>query len=721
MPYTSLAHTRNIPGFSSCDSGPGATRFFPALVLLISAFLAAAGALFAFPALGAESWQSKPWRTTIGGHEAMPPRLIAVDKAGQHLYLMEGSSGLRVAGTYICTTGQASGDKLVEGDLKTPEGVYFVVRRIGSGLDYLMYGNEAYTLNFPNPVDKLRRKTGYGIWIHGKGEPLRPLQTQGCVAMDNGELAVLGKLLIPGTPVTLTESLTYKKDADPAEQAKIATLRNNVYAWAQAWTGRSAAMFDFYDKEAYSIAQSESFSAFQGQKERLFKTLPWIKTTVHDVQVLPGPGYWVTWFFQDYSAPNLSTRGVRRLYWQENGKGEFKIVGMEWIPGMTTSLLLASAQDSHPSDEGRQEGGGQLISEEQATPRPGALAAAVQDREGQQGAASAAAGNTGSVAVPQDATNAGQNIALQRGGSSAHAGSGLDHVEDPRFGKMAEPPQAASLRASKGDSAVQPSSGQPASSGAIQVAGLNLPPALPSQGLASGAQGVGIQVASSGKVSSSGESSVSTPPVSSPAAGSGLAANEGKGASQTTEGTPGISRNAGVIGGSGQKSDEVQARPGKTEDKDDNEAAPVPGGEEALAATGPAQETMPTEPSPTAASSGGDLDGQARNFVENWRMAWQSGNVEAYAAFYSPGAIQGSRSGAKAIRDHKVRLWAKVAPERVALGDIRVSIHGNTATVTMTQEYVDSKGGGDKGIKTLLLERSGNSWHIAGEAWSAAP
>jgi murein L,D-transpeptidase YafK len=643
----------------------------------------------------------------------MPPRLIAVDKAGQQLYLMEGGSGLRVAGSYICTTGQASGDKLVEGDLKTPEGVYFVVRRIGSGLDYFMYGNEAYTLNFPNPVDKLRRKTGYGIWIHGKGEELRPLQTQGCVAMDNGELAVLGKLLIPGTPVSLAETLSYAKDADPADRKKVAALKKNVHAWAEAWAGRSASMFDFYDKEAYSIAQSEAFSAFQAQKERLFKSLPWIRTTVHDVQVLPGPGYWVTWFFQEYTAPNLSTRGVRRLYWQENSKGEFKIVGMEWIPGMTTSLLLASAEDSHPSDEGRQEGGGQLISEEQATPRPGALAA-VQGASVQGASARDAAGRQEADA-PQQGIPAEEPVLY----------GGLDHVEDPRFGKMAEPPQAASLRAGKGGSGTQASaqsssaqsgggSGPAAggSSGAIQTAGLNLPPALPSQGLAAGAgtQGGNALPVDGGKAAASTASA-------SLAADSPAARDAGEAPSSANAST-------------GQNPDEEQKAPAQDTGKDANEDIPVPGGEEALAATGRPQiaaSAASAASAETAAAtavaglSGKELAAQAGNFVENWRLAWQSGDVRAYTAFYSPGAVQGARTGAKAIREHKTRLWARVAPEKVVLGDVRVSIHGDTATVTMTQEYTDAKGGGDKGIKTLLLERSGNTWQIAGETWSAAP
>ena len=48
--------------------------------------------------------------------------------------------------------------------------------------------------------------------------------------------------------------------------------------------------------------------------------------------MLQGPGYWVTWSEQLYTASNLSTEGVRRLYWQPDEQGHFRIVGMEWTP-----------------------------------------------------------------------------------------------------------------------------------------------------------------------------------------------------------------------------------------------------------------------------------------------------------------------------------------------------------------------------------------------------
>ncbi len=297
------------------------------------------------------------WQAQIVGHATTPSRLVAVDKTRQTLFLFERQSPLRIANEYACTTGQADGDKLVRGDLKTPEGIYFVSQRLASGLDFTKYGNEAYTLNYPNPVDRLRKKTGYGIWIHGRGTPIIPKETQGCVAMNNGDIAVLGKNLLPGTPVALASAVNFSPAPSPQDRTLLASLEKKTVAWAKAWGNRSKAMFDYYDPEAYSMAQGENFSAFRAQKERLFKQLPWIETKVHNVQALQGPGYWVTWFHQDYRAPNLSTQGVRRLYWQRDGRGDLRIVGMEWEPRLdgTLTAALGDAATGHAEANPRSE------------------------------------------------------------------------------------------------------------------------------------------------------------------------------------------------------------------------------------------------------------------------------------------------------------------------------------------------------------------------------
>ena len=317
-------------------------------VVLFGALFGLALVVFAARAFAQDN---DSWRAALENHAGVPPRVVAVDKEQQRLFVFEQGSGLHLKDEFVCTTGQVAGDKHTSGDLRTPEGVYFVVQHLNSGLDHVLYGNEAYTLNYPNPADKARGKTGYGIWIHGRGEAITPLETHGCVALNNDDLTRLGPALEPGTAVVLTESFTRTKEPSKADASAVEALTRRVQAWARAWGQRSASMFDFYDADAYTRAQGEPFAGFRAQKERLFKSLAWIRNTVRDIHVLQGPGYWVTWFYQDYSAPNLSTKGVRRLYWSRDAKGEYRILGMEWTPGMVSGSLAAGAEAAVPPVE----------------------------------------------------------------------------------------------------------------------------------------------------------------------------------------------------------------------------------------------------------------------------------------------------------------------------------------------------------------------------------
>ncbi len=286
---------------------------------------------------------AEPWVTALKDMPQAPARLVSVNKSSQELFVIGRQSPMQVIDKYTCTTGQVTGDKVLEGDLKTPEGIYFVTRKISQGLDFAEYGGIAYTLNYPNPIDRLREKTGHGIWIHSRGEPITPLETRGCIAVDLEDIAKLGPELSLGLPVVVAEQ--YATDADKSSDAdrKIAKLlEDKTKDWNLAWASRSKKMFDFYDANLYSKAQQESFNAFKAQKERLFARFNWIHIIYRDVYVMQGPGYWVTWFDQYYKAPNLTTEGVRRLYWQADDEGELRIVGMEWIPkdvGLESSYL----------------------------------------------------------------------------------------------------------------------------------------------------------------------------------------------------------------------------------------------------------------------------------------------------------------------------------------------------------------------------------------------
>ena len=274
------------------------------------------------------SARAQGWATQIAGDANGPPLFIAIDKGAQQLLLFKQQSPLTLVDRFTCTTGENQGDKYEEGDLRTPEGVYFTEVRLDAGLDFDLYGDMAYTLNFPNPVDRIKGKTGSGIWIHGRGHPIVPRETKGCVALANMDLGRLEPSLQPGLPVIIADDVEWAEQAqDPEVSAQLVEL---VTQWAAAWQSRSETFFDFFDPVRFSQAHG-SFADFRAHKENLFRNLPWIQVAVNDIRVIAGPDYWVTYFGQYYRSPTLLSEGIKRLYWMKDENGRFRIVGNEWV------------------------------------------------------------------------------------------------------------------------------------------------------------------------------------------------------------------------------------------------------------------------------------------------------------------------------------------------------------------------------------------------------
>ncbi len=273
---------------------------------------------------GAEGWQVRLSTAPEG-----PTEFLAVDKSQQGLFVFERQSPLAVVDKAVCTTGEKVGDKREEGDLKTPEGVYFIGNRLDAGLDYDLYGGLAFTLNFPNPVDRVKGKTGSGIWIHGRGHKITPRETKGCVALNNEDLTRLEPRLRANLPVLIAGEVAWTNAEGQSEVP--ANLARQVEAWAKAWGSKSKEFFEYFDPVRFAKSEGHPFEAFRSHKEGLFANLPWLQVQVSDVTVLPGPDYWVTYFGQYYRSPTLRSEGIKRLYWQADDQGRLRIVGNEWI------------------------------------------------------------------------------------------------------------------------------------------------------------------------------------------------------------------------------------------------------------------------------------------------------------------------------------------------------------------------------------------------------
>ena len=156
-------------------------------------------------------------------------RLYLFDTRGQHPRLLRAHYG---------SSGRAGFGKLVEGDLKTPLGVYRIrgFRSDRSLPD--LYGSGALILDYPNPLDRHLGRTGSGIWLHGvphENLSRAPRSSEGCVTMANDYLLSLREQIeLSRTRVVLSDRLEWvPAEALDAAQERVEEL---FELYRTAWT-----------------------------------------------------------------------------------------------------------------------------------------------------------------------------------------------------------------------------------------------------------------------------------------------------------------------------------------------------------------------------------------------------------------------------------------------------------------------------------------------------
>jgi murein L,D-transpeptidase YafK len=172
--------------------------------------------------------------------ESVPTALV-VDKAANRLYVyVRGADGMpELVQDFYVSTGRADGNKLVTGDLRTPEGVYFVTSHIPDESLPDKYGVGAFPLNYPNAYDARQGKTGYGIWLHGTETAYYsrpPLDSEGCVVLPNPDLLTAARYVTPGvTPVVIADRVAWMDASEWLAQRR--ELLAAVEAWRGDWEG----------------------------------------------------------------------------------------------------------------------------------------------------------------------------------------------------------------------------------------------------------------------------------------------------------------------------------------------------------------------------------------------------------------------------------------------------------------------------------------------------
>lgn len=255
---------------------------------------------------------------------------IAIDASRSRLYLFEntvtrtqdGSSttALRLVGDYYISVGLSGIEKQVEGDKRTPLGVYYITSSLDPRRLPDLYGVGALPINYPNALDVQRGKTGSGIWLHGTPSEQfvrAPQASDGCVVLSNEDLdRLLRTVQIRTTPVVIAPELTWVPPAALDEE------RQDFYAALEAWRSARSQGDEAGLRALYSDRFPRRASLRSAASGETARAQP---IDIKDMSLLKWHDSEETMVVTFGEVPQGRKRGVtRRQYWSREG-GQWKI------------------------------------------------------------------------------------------------------------------------------------------------------------------------------------------------------------------------------------------------------------------------------------------------------------------------------------------------------------------------------------------------------------
>ncbi len=258
---------------------------------------------------------------------------MIVDKEAHRLSLYRCTSGRpSLVSTFDVTTGQGVGNKSREGDLKTPEGVYFFTRFIDDAHLPAEYGTGAIVMDYPNPVDLAQGKGGDGIWLHATNEPQRisqPYSTRGCVVVRNDHFNTLKRsVVLHYTPIIVTRAA--RSVAEQQIAADRAEFESLVERWRSAWERADLGSYlSFYDRRF--MGRGMTLTKYAAYKRDVFSRSRDIRVGISDLQLYRVGPLMVAHFFQDFKSSLMSSRGGKTLHFAQSD-GAWRIVGESLDP-----------------------------------------------------------------------------------------------------------------------------------------------------------------------------------------------------------------------------------------------------------------------------------------------------------------------------------------------------------------------------------------------------
>ncbi|MBX2849766.1 MAG: L,D-transpeptidase family protein [Acidiferrobacterales bacterium] len=259
--------------------------------------------------------------------------VLAADMKSGRLYLYKNTdAGPQLIRDYYLSVGSSGYGKQVEGDNKTPIGVYSIYRYIDPRQLPDLYGDGAFPVDYPNRIDKYRNRTGYGIWLHGTPSSTyarSPWSSEGCFVLSNEDFNDIANFIDINeqTPVILSETINWVSKEELLAKSKdyIAV----VEAWKSDWESLdTSAYLSHYSKNNFNLGKG-SFQNWQQAKQATNSRKTFIQIDMEIESLFTYPGeqdMFIVSYKQRYLSNNYASETNKEQYWQKDQYGNWRII-----------------------------------------------------------------------------------------------------------------------------------------------------------------------------------------------------------------------------------------------------------------------------------------------------------------------------------------------------------------------------------------------------------
>jgi len=296
-----------------------------------------------------------PWARVYDKQTLLPDSLVSltsgyaviVDKKAQKLYVFGKKEHLRKVFETRCSTGKNQGSKVVSGDSRTPEGIFFPTKQFTKDQLTPIYGALAFTLDYPNFLDKKIGRNGHDIWIHGTNKPLKPFQSNGCVALENDDILRLSEFMcLNKTPVIIVDSIKW------VSSEVTISLKKEIESAMMSWKKR--VMDGLEDTENYiyimpSAGEKVSVKKFVHNMNHLKTLNRHFSLEPKDISILKQGDNAVILFDQVISVENNTFQGVYMKLFLERQNNNW--LAMKDSPQTAPAVALAQLSVSKTVSE----------------------------------------------------------------------------------------------------------------------------------------------------------------------------------------------------------------------------------------------------------------------------------------------------------------------------------------------------------------------------------